>query len=159
MPDNESQQVLAPLSAETLHKHDQTFVFRSADYLALERLAITLALPGDAGTTESMPQFDAWPALADQFLRIASFADPPRASDLQFNLSELPEADCHALRYRLKQIASVLERITEHRGNEFQSTNTFAVPPIWSRRWAMLIAGHVLPAYIVHVSVGDPRPS
>ena len=148
----EFRQYLIPMDAGFFGDFDNAFIFISGAVLQNERIAIESALPH--GTASANPSKREAFELAMRFAEIAPFSKPPGEDDaLPARLALLQPREIRVLRWRLHQVESAVWHALQYRGRDFESTEMFAVNPIWYRRWEELIGGQLLPAYIGNLSI------
>ncbi len=146
-----------PLDAETLHEFEPTYVFMSGEEIAEECRAILDALPPlppyFAYLHRNEP-LDTWLSLALRFQALFRGGSEPSADTLQRALAPLPRSEKHLLACRLHQIIRAVQVSVLCHGTDWNPTNTFAVPPMWKKRFETLIGGMLCPAFVVFVDVG-----
>lgn len=151
----EYRQHLKPMQAKELHETDAAFIFMDADLLEAERQAIEAALPASVGPYRQAPSQDESIDLAIGFSGLFQHGAEPQPDELRCALEILPWSKIEVLRTRLIQIRLAIRHARHYRGRDFDPTRVFAVPAVWRLRWESVISGDLLPAYVVHLDVGQ----
>lgn len=149
-------QHLIPMDASLLNDEGPQFIFMTASQLEAERQSIAKAFPAPAGHASLYrPTAEQGFRLAALFDQLLPFAEPPPLDALAECAGLLQRSQSAQIGYRLDQIRRLIWHAERFQGRDFDPTDTFAVSPLWRRRWEMLLSGILLPAYIGHLSVHE----
>lgn len=148
---------LTPVSSAFLHEANDAFIFMTATNLERELDVFLAAVPIDNGETFEQVQHDL-KLEASTVVEFLSFVQAPSVGELRNALAQTPENQILLIQYRLYQLKTALRYAVHIEGEDFSSTEIFAVSPVWSKRWGGLLAGRLLPAYIGYVNVESFQP-
>jgi len=134
------------MDAEALQALGPAFVFyRGADLLR-EYHAIVDALPNWGGPRFHPPAPVSPAKLGDRFAAVLPRGHCPDRDTLRAGLIALGTAERFALETRLHRLHGALAG--SRAGAARPRSALFAVPPVWSQRWRLLIAGPLLPVAV-----------
>lgn len=153
----EFSQHLQPMAADVFDDLGPCFTIMTASALEAELQAILEALPDRAGTMgpRAVSAQEGWD-LAMAFEEACPAVQPCTPGQMRETLALLPPSKISTLAVRLEEIRRKIRFATLCQGRDFDPTDTLLVPALWRSRWEMLLQGTLLPAWIAHLTIGEP---
>lgn len=149
--------ILKPVKANFLHECSDVFIFMNASHIESELAVFLAALPMQDAVPmihlERHALIEASSAVAD-----LAFLMPPNVGELKDALSHIDDNQIQLIQCRLLQVRKAILSAKYFHGKDFESTDVFAVSPVWSKRWDQLVCGNLFPAYIGYVDIDSFQP-